>query len=62
LRARLGGGLEGLYMAVYATVLILVALFSPRGIAALLIDWYAKLQARFTRKEKYERPANTPGI
>jgi branched-chain amino acid transport system permease protein len=62
LRARLGGGLEGLYMAVYATVLILVALFSPRGIAALLQDAYAKIQARFIRKDNYERPADTPGI
>jgi branched-chain amino acid transport system permease protein len=62
LRARLGGGLEGFYMVVYATVLILVALFSPRGIAALLQDAYAKIQSRFLRKENYERPTDTPGI
>jgi branched-chain amino acid transport system permease protein len=62
LRARLGGGLEGLYMAIYATVLILVALFSPRGIAALLQDGYEKIQARFTRKKENEQPADAPGI
>jgi branched-chain amino acid transport system permease protein len=62
LRARLGGGLEGLYMAVYATVLILVALFSPRGIAAILIDVTEKIQNRFKRKDRYERPADTPGL
>jgi ABC-type branched-subunit amino acid transport system permease subunit len=58
LRARLGGGLEGLYMAVYATVLILVALFSPRGIAALLQEGYEKLQARLGKKEGHEQPAD----
>jgi branched-chain amino acid transport system permease protein len=62
LRARLGGGLDGLYMAVYATVLILVALFSPRGIAAILIDVTEKIQNRFKRKDRYERPADTPGL
>jgi branched-chain amino acid transport system permease protein len=61
LRARLGGGLEGMYMVVYATVLIVVALFSPRGIAALLQDTYEKIKVRFKRKEKDGLPANTPG-
>lgn len=36
LRAALGGELAGLYLAVYAVILILVALFQPRGIALLL--------------------------
>jgi branched-chain amino acid transport system permease protein len=62
LRSRLGGGLEGLYMVVYATVLILVALFSPRGIAALLQDMYEKIKTRFTKKEKDGPPANTSSV
>jgi branched-chain amino acid transport system permease protein len=59
LRAQLGGGLEGLYMVVYATVLILVALFSPRGIAAILQDNYEKIRVRITRKKEYEQPADS---
>lgn len=62
LRARLGGGLEGLYMVVYATVLILVVLFSPRGIAALLQDGYERVRTRWRGKEGDERPADAPGI
>lgn len=62
LRARLGGGLEGLYMAVYAIVLILVAIFSPRGIAAILQDAYEKVHDRFTGKAKNDHPADAPGI
>jgi branched-chain amino acid transport system permease protein len=59
LRAQLSGGLEGLYMVVYATVLILVALFSPRGLAPLIQDTFYKIKTRFTRKEKDELPTNT---
>ncbi|MCI0520318.1 MAG: branched-chain amino acid ABC transporter permease [Chloroflexi bacterium] len=59
LRARLGGGLEGLYMVIYATVLILVALFSPRGIAAILQDAFEKIQNRMKRRGSHERPADT---
>lgn len=36
LRARLGGEFGGLYLMIYATVLILVALFQPRGLAPLI--------------------------
>jgi len=36
LRANLGGGMEGLYLVLYGTVLILIALFRPRGLATLL--------------------------
>ncbi len=61
LRAQLGGGLEGLYMVVYATVLILVALFSPRGIAAILQDGYAKIRARFYPEGNHGKQADTPG-
>lgn len=62
LRARLGGGLEGLYMVVYATVLILVALYSPRGIAALMQNAYARVRALFVREASFERPTDAPGI
>ncbi|MCC6458692.1 MAG: branched-chain amino acid ABC transporter permease [Caldilineaceae bacterium] len=62
LRARLGGGLEGLYMVVYATVLILVALYSPRGIAALMQNAYTRVRALFVRETNLERPTDTPGI
>jgi branched-chain amino acid transport system permease protein len=62
LRAKLGGGLEGLYMVVYATVLIMVALFSPRGIAALLQDGFEKIKTRFTKKEKDGPPANITSV
>ncbi len=37
LRARLGGELAGLYLVMYAIVLILVALFQPRGLAPLAV-------------------------
>ena len=62
LRARLGGGLEGLYMVVYAIVLIVVALFTPRGIAALLQDNFEKIKTRFKRREKNGLPADTPSV
>jgi branched-chain amino acid transport system permease protein len=49
LRASLGGGqVEGLYLAIYAVILILIALFRPRGIATLIQDAYAKIQSRLT--------------
>lgn len=36
LRANLGGQMAGLYLAVYAVILILIALFQPRGLAPLV--------------------------
>ncbi len=45
LRARLGGELAGLYLVMYASVLILVALFQPRGLAPLLQRWLARIKA-----------------
>lgn len=45
LRARLGGQLAGLYLVLYATVLILVALFQPRGLAPLITRGFARLQS-----------------
>lgn len=58
LRATLGGGLEGLYLAIYAAVLILIALFRPRGIATLFQDVYQQLKGRFG--EKRNEPTANP--
>jgi branched-chain amino acid transport system permease protein len=44
LRASLGSQLAGLYLAVYAIILILVALFQPRGIAPLVERGMRKAQ------------------
>jgi branched-chain amino acid transport system permease protein len=45
LRARLGGELAGLYLVVYATVLIMVALFQPRGLAPLATRGVERLRS-----------------
>ena len=42
LRARLGGELAGLYLFFYAVVLIVIALFQPRGLAVLVQDGYTR--------------------
>ncbi|MCX6054867.1 MAG: branched-chain amino acid ABC transporter permease [Chloroflexi bacterium] len=47
LRASLGSQLAGLYLAVYAIILILVALFQPRGIAPLLERGILKVKIYF---------------
>jgi branched-chain amino acid transport system permease protein len=59
LRASLGGGLEGLYLVVYAAVLILVALFQPRGIAPLVQRLFIRLKLLFGGKKDATAPANT---
>ena len=46
LRANLSGQLESLYLAVYAVVLIVMALFKPQGIATLLQDVYKQILSR----------------
>ncbi len=50
LRANLGGQLEGLYLVVYATVLILIALFRPQGLGPLLRQAYDRLLARVAKE------------
>lgn len=57
LRANLGGGLEGLYLVVYAVILILVALYQPRGIAPLLERVMKKIRTYFGDL-RHERPAD----
>jgi branched-chain amino acid transport system permease protein len=46
LRANVGGQLESLYLAIYAIVLILIALFRPQGIGSLLQKAWEKLTTR----------------
>jgi len=48
LRASLGGQTESMYLAIYAVVLILIALLRPRGIASIIQDAVAK-SARKTK-------------
>ncbi len=52
LRAQLGGGLEGLYLVVYALVLIVVALYQPRGIAPLVSSVLYKFRNALTARKK----------
>jgi branched-chain amino acid transport system permease protein len=50
LRAHVGGQLESLYLAIYAVVLIVIALFRPQGIASLLQKAWEKLAARAAKE------------
>lgn len=52
LRARLGGGLEGLYLVVYAIVLVLVVLYQPRGIAPLVDRLVQRIKSALTTRPK----------
>jgi branched-chain amino acid transport system permease protein len=45
LRASIGGQLESLYMAIYAVVLIVVALFKPKGLAVLIQDAWERIRS-----------------
>ncbi len=45
LRARLGSELAGLYLVMYAVILILVALFQPRGLAPMVQRGIARLKS-----------------
>ncbi|HMD88711.1 MAG TPA: branched-chain amino acid ABC transporter permease [Anaerolineaceae bacterium] len=57
LRSSLGGQMAGLYLAVYAIILILVALYQPRGIAPLLERGIKKVQSYFAEL-RHGRPAD----
>ncbi|MBA4421132.1 MAG: hypothetical protein C0391_08280 [Anaerolinea sp.] len=52
LRASLGSQLAGLYLAVYAIILIVVALFQPRGIAPLFERGLKKIQTYFAELKR----------
>lgn len=52
LRAQLGGGLEGIYLVVYAIVLIAVALYQPRGIAPLVSSVLYKFRGAVAARKK----------
>jgi len=54
LRSNLSGQLESLYLAVYAAVLIVIALFKPRGIATLLQDAYKQILSRIQRDKNVQ--------
>ena len=60
LRANLGTVVEGLYMAVYAVILVVIALFRPTGLAVLVQDIYRAIKTRFS-KGSYVRRANPAG-
>lgn len=63
LRAGLGGQFEGLYLAVYAVILILIALFKPQGIATSVRDIYDRAISRLTvTGEKDVVRADSPGL
>jgi len=61
LRANLGTVVEGLYMAVYAVILVVIALFRPTGLAVLVQDVYKAIKSRFAPTGHYVKPADTPG-
>jgi ABC-type branched-subunit amino acid transport system permease subunit len=50
LRANVGGQIESLYLAIYAIVLILIALFRPKGLASLLQQAWSKLSSRAAKE------------
>ena len=60
LRANLSGQLESLYLAIYAVILILIALFKPKGIATLFQDLYEKILSYIARGENVQ--TDTPGL
>jgi branched-chain amino acid transport system permease protein len=60
LRSALGTVVEGSYMAVYAVILVVIALFRPTGLAVLVQDIYQAIKTRFS-KGNYVKPADTPG-
>jgi branched-chain amino acid transport system permease protein len=60
LRANFGAEFEGLYLAVYAVILILMALFRPKGIATLFQEGYDKVVSSLG-KEKDVVPADASG-
>lgn len=50
LRASLGGEFSGLYLLIYAIILIIVVLFKPRGIATIFQDIYQKFKTKEVKK------------
>ncbi|BEQ13759.1 branched-chain amino acid ABC transporter ATP-binding protein/permease [Desulfoferula mesophila] len=56
LRAWIGGGIQGLHYVIYGCILILVVMFMPHGIKALLDKHYQALVARLPRFGAAARP------
>ncbi|HMN15346.1 MAG TPA: branched-chain amino acid ABC transporter permease, partial [Bellilinea sp.] len=51
LRSSLGGGMEGVYLVVYSLILILVALFQPRGLYPLFQKLLDKVKQFIGRRD-----------
>jgi branched-chain amino acid transport system permease protein len=60
LRANLGTVVEGSYMAVYAVILVVIALFRPNGLAAFAQDIYQAIKTRLARG-RHVKPASITG-
>ncbi len=61
LRSNLSGEMESLYLAVYAVVLIIIALFRPTGLATLLDDIYHRFK-RTGEDHVPEIPTNSTSL
>jgi branched-chain amino acid transport system permease protein len=61
LRANLSAELQSSYLAVYSVILILMALFKPRGIATIVQDAYDKLLLNLAKDKKDVAPADAQG-
>ncbi len=57
LRANLGSEMAGLYLSVYAIILILIALFQPRGIAPLIERGIKKIRS-YSEERRHGRAAD----
>jgi branched-chain amino acid transport system permease protein len=57
LRANLSGDLQAVYLMIYAVILILIALYQPRGMAALLESGVKKIRTYFV-EHRYGHPEN----
>jgi len=51
LRASMGGEVSGLYLVIYAIILVVVVLFKPKGIATILQDIYPKILPKEAKKK-----------
>jgi branched-chain amino acid transport system permease protein len=60
LRSSLGTVVEGAYMAVYAVILVVIALYRPAGLAALVQDTYKAGKTHFS-KDNHVKPPDITG-
>lgn len=57
LRANLSGDIQAVYLIIYAVILILIALYQPRGLAAMLESGVMKIRSYLTERT-HGRPAD----